>query len=168
MTHTNYTVTSTFPVGHEQVITHSCVTVNWIILLFNKVTVFQIRKSNCLFLIFHLKLSQVPHFQKPVVTSRQDERLAPVPADHVDVWGVSLIGWEHWIGRGTDIPDANGLIHWTRCKYLVQSTHTDREIWTWLSTNKQNMTYGTPAGISCKFFFVRFLRKKDARRPRSW
>lgn len=71
--------------------------------------------------LFYLKLSQVPHFQDPIVPSWQEEWFAPVPADHIHIWRVSFIGWQHWIGRGTDIPDTNRLIHWTGCKNLWQT-----------------------------------------------
>lgn len=77
----------------------------------------------------HLKLSQVPHFQSSVIPTRQEEWFAPIPADHVHVRWVSLIGRKHWIGRGTDVPDTDGLIHRTRCKNL-QQTRTQREIGT--------------------------------------
>lgn len=66
----------------------------------------------------HLELSQVPHFENSVVAAGQQEGFAPVPADHVDVRGVRLVGREHGVGWGTHVPDANGLIHRTRSKDL--------------------------------------------------
>ena len=71
---------------------------------------------------FYLKLSQIPDFQKAVVPSGQQEWFTPVPADHVDVWWVSCIGREHWIGRWADVPDTDRLIHRTRCKNLRQKS----------------------------------------------
>lgn len=84
---------------------------------------------------FYLKLSQVPNFQKTIVPSWQEEWFTPVPAYNIDVWRVSFIGWEHGVGRGTDVPDTDRLIHWTGCKNLEQTREWDSEVWT---LNKSN------------------------------
>lgn len=79
----------------------------------------------------HLELSQVPHFENSVVAARQEERFAPVPANHVDVRWVCLLCREHRVGWGADVPDANGLIHWTRRKDLGANERTHNNIiWT--------------------------------------
>lgn len=76
-----------------------------------------------------LELSEIPHFDHPIISPRQQQRIAPVPGYHVDIALVGVTCQHVGLVRSSPaIPDADGLVHRTGGKNLKIHTHTHTNI----------------------------------------
>ena len=68
-----------------------------------------------------LELSQVPYFDDGIISSREQERVLPVPGDDVDITLVGVAGEHVCLVRGCPaVPNPNTPINRTRSKNLEQ------------------------------------------------